>query len=320
MIARWTAQNVLGEGVCYNWIRGGISTAAPPPNSPVHLRFLAVLVHLCTTVGCGVLATTTELAPPPSVLPAASRLELIETVQRIATVESMRASVDITLTVRAADLTEEVRSRDVRGVLITRRPGWIRTNAEAPGGITTVYDMASDGEQFRVFIPLRNRVYEGRNEMTEISEERIENLRPQHILDAIMINRIENPDEVILDREMYGSAGYQILIETEPGEDGIRRITRKYWFSRADLKLARLIIFNDRTEVVTDAWYRDWGEDKGLPYPQFLEIERPLDGYILEFAILKPGLNEDIPDASFELTLPDGVEVETLGNQSPGNS
>ena len=286
----------------------------------MHLRFLAVLVHLCTVVGCGVLATTTELAPPPSVLPTASRLDLIETVQRIAKVESMRASVDITLTVRTADSTREVRSRDVRGVLLTRRPGWIRTNAEAPGGIAMVYDMVSDGEQFRVFIPLRNRVYEGRNELTDISEERIENLRPQHILDAIMIDPIEKPDEVILDREMYGSSGYQILIQTEDGEDGVPRITRKYWFSRSDLELARLIIFDDRTEIVTDAWYRDWGEDKGLPYPQSIEIERPLDGYIIELVILKPGLNEDIPDASFELSLPDGVEVETLGKRSPGTS
>ena len=300
--------------------RGGISTPPPPRHSPVHLRFLAVLVHLCTAVGCGVLATTTELAPPPSVLPIASRLELIETVQRIAEVESMRASVDITLTVRDADMTKQVQSREVRGVLLTRRPGWIRTNAEAPGGIATVYDMVSNGEEFRVYIPLRNRVYEGRNELTETSEERVENLRPQHILDAIMLDPIENPDEVILDREMYGSAGYQILIQTEAGEDGIRRITRKYWFSRSDLELARLIIFDDRTEVVTDAWYRDWGEDKGLPYPQFIEIERPVDGYILEFAILKPGLNEDIPDTSFELAVPDGVEVETLGTRSPGTS
>lgn len=300
--------------------RGGISTALPPRHSPVYLRFLAVLVHLCTAVGCGVLTTTTELAPPPSVLPAASRLELIETVQRIAKVESMRASVDITLTVRTADLTREVQSREVRGVLLTRRPGWIRTNAEAPGGIAMVYDMASDGEQFRVSIPLRNKVYEGRNELTEISEERIENMRPQHLLDAIMIEPIENPDEVILDREMYGSSGYQILIQTRDGEDGVRRITRKYWFSRSDLELARLIIFDDRTEVVTDAWYRDWGEDKGLPYPQSIEIERPLDGYIIELSILKPGLNEDIPDASFELTLPEGVEVETLGKRSPGTS
>ena len=292
----------------------------PPRDPPVPLRFLAVLVHLCTAVGCGVLAVTTELAPPPTVLRTASRLELIETVQRIAMVESMRASVDITLTVRSADLTKEERFREVRGALLTRRPGWIRTNAEAPGGIAMVYDMVSDGEQFRVFIPPRNRVYEGRNELTEISEERVENLRPQHILDAILIDPIENPDEVILDREMYGSAGYQILIQTEPGADGIRRITRKYWFSRADLKLARLIIFDDRTEVVTDAWYRDWGEDKGLPYPKFIEIERPLDGYILEFAILKPGLDEDIPDASFELALPSGVEVETVGKGSPGSS
>ncbi len=281
------------------------------------LRVIAVLVHLCTAVGCGVLATTTELAPAPSVLRTASRLELIETVQRIATVESMKASVDITLTVQSADATKEVRYRDVRGALLTRRPGWIRTNAEAPGGIAKVYDMVSDGNAFQVFIPWRNRVYEGRNELTEISEERVENLRPQHILDAIMLDPINRIDDVLLDIEMYGNAGYQILIQTEEGEDGKQRISRKYWFGRSDLELARLMILNHRTEIVTDAWYRDWHEDGGLPYPQFIKIERPLDGYTIDLEILKPGVNEEIPDSSFDLTLPSGIEVETIDKRSP---
>lgn len=263
-------------------------------------------------IGCGVLSTTAPLPPAPKLM-TANREALIDTIQRIASVDSMKAVIGVTLTVENSDKTKEVRYRDVRGALVTRRPGWIRTSGETPGGIAKVYDMVSDGSSFRVHLPWRNKVYEGRNELTHVSENRAENLRPQHILDAIMLEPISDLRGVLLDVEMYGSAGYQVLLQTDADEEGYRHIRRKYWFSRSDLELARLMILDDRTEIVTDAWYRDWSEHNGVPYPQFIRIERPQDGYELEIEILRPGLNEEIPDESFELALPKGIEVERVG-------
>ena len=47
--------------------------------------------------------------------------------------------------------------------------------------------------------------------MTENSEESVENLRVQHILNAITLDLIKIPDDVILYIEMYGTAEYEIL-------------------------------------------------------------------------------------------------------------
>ena len=275
-------------------------------------RTIAAVVCLAGASGCGVLSTTTEL-PVSAPLQSASREALVEAVQRFAAIQSMKAVVDITLTLQAADRSKETRYRNVRGALVTRRPGWIRTSGETPGGIAKVYDMVSDGQRFQVHVPWENKVYKGLNELTHVSENRFKNLRPQHILEAIMIEPVENTRDMLLDVEMYGRAGYQVLLQTEEDANGTRLIRRKYWFSRTDLRLARLMILDDRTEVATDAWYREWVEDNQLPYPRFIRIARPQDGYELEIEIVRPGINATIPDSSFELALPSGIETETVG-------
>ena len=235
------------------------------------------------------LSTTTKIQPPPPVR-TATRQQLMAEIQRIASIQSMKAVIETKLSVETEDRQKEVRYRHIRGALVTRRPGWIRTSGETPGGIAKLYDMVSDGAQFQVHLPWRNRVYMGRNELNEISENRAENIRPQHLLEAIMLEPIGPGQQVLLDVESYGRSGFQVLHLVEPGPEGVLRIRRKYWFGRSDLRLARLMILDDRAELATDAWYRRWQEDKGLPYPQFIQIERPMDGYTLEIEILKPGL------------------------------
>ena len=282
-------------------------------------RISASLVCLCAFVGCGVLSTTTELPPPPPAR-TASRQDLINTIQRIASVESMKAKIEITLTVQTSERNRETRYRNVQGALVIRRPGWIRTSAEAPGGIAKAYDMVSDGTTFQVHLPWQNRVYEGETSLVQVSENRFENIRPQHMLQAIMLEPIEDETKVLLDIEMYGQSGYQVLHVVQDGPGNTLRIRRKYWFSRSDLQLARLMILDDHTEVATDAWYRDWQEDEGLPYPQHIRVDRLQDGYSLEIEISNPGLNEEVPADLFQLALPDNIEVERVGEAPTADS
>ena len=280
----------------------------------MYLRNSAVAVCLAACLGCGVLSSTTRLPPPPTVK-TASRQDLVDQIQRFASIRSMKAVIDVTLTVQSTDREKETRFRNVRGALVTRRPGLIRTKAETPGGIAIVYDMVSDGTRFQVHLPWRNRVYQGPTALTHISENRAENIRPQHLLDVLMLEPIGPGRKTLLDFNMYGRSGYQVLHEVLEDPGGDLRIARKYWFSRSDLKLSRLMILDERSELVTDAWYRGWQEAGGLPYPQFIRVERPKDGYGLEIEIVKPGLDEDVPDGSFDLDLPDGVEIVRIGEE-----
>ncbi len=284
----------------------------------VLLRSSVVAVCVLSSVSCAVLKSTSRIVPPP-VYRSATKQELVDRIQRFASIQSMRASIEVSLIVRSNARDKETEYRQVKGALVTRRPGLIRTNAETPAGLAVVYDMVSDGETFQVHLPWRNRVYEGPTELTQISDNRAKNIRPQHMLDAIMLEPIGPQKKVLLDFNSYGQSGYQILHVVETDADGEWRIRRKYWFSRSDLTLARMLILDDRAEIVTDAWYRAWLEDNGLPYPQFIRIDRPRDGYRIEIEILNPGLNQPVPDESFRLELPVGIAIERIDNQpTPG--
>lgn len=284
-------------------------------------RISAVAVCLASASACGVLTTTTKLPPAPTFL-TATKAELLKKIDEIASVQSMKATIEVTLTVQSSERDRETEYRNVSGALVTRRPGLIRTYAETPGGIATVYDMASNGKVFQVHLPWKNRVYQGETAISHISENRAENIRPQHLLEAIMLEPIGDQNRTLLDFNMYGRSGYQVLHEVEESEDGDFRIRRKFWFNRADLTLSRLMILDDRAELVTDVWYREWLQEKGLPYARYLRIEREKDGYRVDLQIDKPGLNETVPDESFDLNLPAGIVVERIGDESdsPSNS
>ena len=304
---------------CYNSVTFCFNCDCSRKGLVYLLRLITIVLYLVSALGCGVLTTTTKLPPRPT-FQTASLEQLVEKIQRFATINSMKAVVEIRITVQFTERKEEVRYRDIRGALVIRRPDWIRTSAQSPGGIATLFDMVSDGTTFQVHLPLRNRVYEGENELNQPSENWAENIRPQHIRDAIMLDPIQNRTKVLLDSVAYGQTGYQVVIELVETKDKGLRIKRKYWFDRADLQLSRMLQFNEKSEVTTDTWYGNWLEVNELPYPGNIRIDRPSDGYRLEINILKQELNEDIPDTSFVLTLPADVEILTVGENDSSPS
>ncbi len=267
---------------------------------------------LGVSLGCGLISTTTKVTPPP-VFQTAGRQQLIDKIEKLASIESMKSTIYITLTVESEDRAEKTQHREVRGALVTRRPRWIRTTAQTPGGMSKAIDMVSNGDTFQVHVPWKNLVYEGDNALDAPSDNRAENIRPQHILTAIMFAPIQQDQMILMDTESYGRTGYQVVHIVDRNVGGEPKIRRKYWFARDTLALARLQILDDDSELATDAWYRDWQDEDGLPYPKFAQIRRPQDGYQIDIQILKAGLNETVPDTSFVLTLPEDIEVERIG-------
>jgi hypothetical protein len=243
----------------------------------------------------------------------ASLAELVERLNELGQIQSMKATVDLQLSLLSDD-EEQVREfRDVRGYVLTRRPSFIRTIALAPVVRSTAFDMASDGETFQVHFASRNRFFEGLNALSTRSEKRGENVRPQHILEAIMIDPPEAGEEPALENAVENLQPFQVVLLVRKNGNGNLRLTRKFWFDRNTLDLSRLQIFDEHGDIVAHATYSEWDQENSLPYPKRMSIARPQDGYTLNIHVLKPGLNEPIPDDSFVLTPPPGVPVERLG-------
>ena len=57
---------------------------------------------------------------------------------------------------------------------------------------TTAFDMVSDGQDFKVWIPTKNKFVVGKNNVaTPNTDQPMENIRPQNIYEALLIRQID---------------------------------------------------------------------------------------------------------------------------------
>ncbi len=278
------------------------------------MRSLLTTLCFLSLLSAGCLSKTRKVTPPPTTLLDASLDDLLAELRRLGSIQSMKATVDLQLSYLNDARTKETQLRDVRGFVLARRPDDIRVQAQVPVTGGRAFDMASDGSTFRVYLPWKGRFFEGDTKALR-SEKRTENIRPQHVLEALLPEPPAEDEMCVMDRVTEGPRHFYVvqMLVRRPGE-GLR-IQRKAWFDRTTLRMARMEVRNDDEEVISLARYRAWTDEFGDVFPREIALTRPLEGYDLVMRFIKPGLNEEVPDDSFELDAPPGVEVERVGEE-----
>jgi len=207
--------------------------------------------------------------------------------------------------------------------VLARQPALLHFRGLMPIVRTTAFDMVSDGEQFKLWIPPKNRFVVGRNQIqTQNPEHPLENLRPQDIYDALLIPPIDPVSEsAVMERSyetLHDAKGYPML-QDDYELVVIRRkgdmqavLSRKIIFSRIDLKPHRQIIYDEEGKVATDARYAEYKDYDGVNYPSRIEIKRPQEEYDITLNMLKVEINHPLTDDQFVLEQPAGAEVVHL--------
>jgi len=210
---------------------------------------------------------------------------------------------------------------EVKAFLLAARPAQIRMIGQAPVVGTTVFDMASDGETFRVFIPSKHKFLVGTVAAEKNSSKPIENLRPQHLLDALLWPEIRKEESTTLREFNDENARYYVLTVLRGGYQ--LEVLREIWFDRADLHVARIETFGPKGLLVSDIHLADWRpidnalgqnaqaapSDGVTSFPRSIRLERPHDDYKLDLQVTKISLNEEIPAERFHLEQPAGAEL-----------
>ena len=204
--------------------------------------------------------------------------------------------------------------KDVRGYILFRKPEHIRIIGLYPVVRNKAFDMVSDGSTFRLYIPAKNRFVTGRNELTVLSKNKLENLRPQHFLEALMVRPWDSQNEKVVLQNLTDedNAAY-ILHFLAPKPDGDLSLRRQVWFSRLNLRIARELIFDPDGNILTDARYSDWQEYDRVPFPKRIDITRPRDEYALVLTLVKMDINKNVEAAKFQLEQPPGSVLQALG-------
>jgi hypothetical protein len=283
--------------------------------------------------GCGghvITRTTTVQGAAKPVARDASREELIDRYNSLARgVQTLSATVELKPTAGSKYSGVIQEYHEVKAFLLAARPANIRVIGQVPVIGKTAFDMASDGETFRVSIPSKNKFLVGSVAAGRASDKPIENLHPEHMLEAFLWPEIRKEEEVLLE-EFNEEAGRFYVLTVLRG--GYRtEILRKIWFDRADLQVARLENFGPKGVLQTDIHLSDWrpfdlSAATNAPSPTALTasaaptafahtiaIDRPHDDYRLDLQVNKITLNDPIPAARFALEQPAGSELVRVG-------
>jgi len=218
---------------------------------------------------------------------------------------------------------------DVPGFILAKRPAMVRVIGQAPVVATNIFDMVSDGEVVRIFIPSKNTLLVGATSFIRASKKPIENLRPQHVVEALFWPELPAGGNVLFEQFDGDLNRYYILTLVRPTDGSRLEIARKIWFDRADLRVSRVQVYGAGGRLDSDIAYSDWqplgaAPEGGAPalrqvsYAHDIHIWRPQDDYKLEIQILRLTVNEEILTDRFELAQPAGTDLVRVGEEQAG--
>ena len=207
--------------------------------------------------GCAV--SKKRVVPPGEMRPAleAASQQLIEKYnQQARAVRSLNAAVEL-IPVAGSSYTGVIEEyHNVHGFVLAQKPAHIRLIGQAPVVAKNIFDMVSDSETFRILIPSKQKFIVGPAAFERPAKKPIENLRPQHLLDALFWPEIDARQQVLFEEFNAETARYYIL--TVLRGMSMLEIVRKVWFERTDLSVARVQLYGPGGRLVSDVRYADW--------------------------------------------------------------
>jgi len=227
---------------------------------PSRARFLSVTLLLTLLVVGGGCTTKSKVSVPPLLSPLveADTSRLIEEINRLAAVRSIRGKIDIQfLDTSFAECGVAEKYRTADGEVTVQRPGQVYLVIQAPLGVVKIAEMTSDGERFRVAVfqgdekyrrfvrGTNNAVYKklesngntpqvdcggDSDKQKAASMQRgissLSSLRPQHFTDALLI-RPAAPNE---SNVLYAQTEtFEEEADTRPAARKNARLVRSYY-------------------------------------------------------------------------------------------
>jgi hypothetical protein len=242
--------------------------------------------------------------------------------QQAETIKSLKATVDIDSSVGGMKKGHVTDYKEIRGYVLARKPDWLHMIGLMPIVRTTAFDMVSNGQEFKLWIPPKNKFVIGKNqEPKRQTGQPMENIRPQDIYEALLIRHIDPASEIAVMANGYETLhdgkGHRVLqpdyeLTVIHKYDSGWRISRKIIFGRTDLKPHQQYIYDEDVNVATDARYAEYKDFDGVSFPSRIEIYRPQEEYDITLNMLKVDMNKPLTDEQFVLEQPAGAQVVHL--------
>jgi outer membrane lipoprotein-sorting protein len=277
------------------------------------------LILLFFLVATGCVKTTTVLPPDQRLLPAksATRSELLESLMKKGQqIGTLKATINIDASHGGAATGVLDEYRQTKGYVFVDRPVHIRMQIQAPVVSSTVAIMVSDGQEYRVSIPLKNEfAIEDVNAPID-PKNILSSLRPQIILEGLFVDITElakKPSvKSFIEEEIVGIRSYYIFSFFDTASDE-PELLQRIWIDRADLEVSRKQVFGKDGRLEQDVEYQDYHNENRVSYPKLITIRRPIEGVTLKITFQQTTLNDTL-DAKllFDLPRPEGSKLLQL--------
>jgi outer membrane lipoprotein-sorting protein len=284
---------------------------------------MALALAVLPSTGCLFRTRPVEETYSRTPLKESSQSALIDIInQQAQKIQSLQATVDIDTSAGGARKGHVTDYKEIRGYVLARKPAMLHMIGLLPIVRTTAFDMVSDGQEFKLWIPPKNRFVIGSNAVqTHNTDQPMENIRPQDIYDALLIRSIDPSEIAVLENGyeiLHDAKGHRVLqadyelivIRKKSDNQGI--LARKIVFSRTDLQPHRQYIYDEEGNLVTDARYANYKDYDGISFASRIEIFRPQEEYDITLNMLKLEINKPLRDDQFALAQPPGAEVVRL--------
>ena len=278
----------------------------------------------CWLSGCSLFPTTRKLPvpKPPLITQTATPEELVALLnRRWEGLNTLTATVEIQASVIK---TKEGLAKDyptLRGWILMRKPAMLRVVGQDLG--VRVFDMASDGKEFTLSIPLQKRAIRGSNLLKKKSVNALENIRPGFFFDAMAVRGLE-PDDlygVVADSEtvedtarkhLYTVPEY-ILSISKP-KPGSRELTpvRVVTFNRNDLQPSQQDLYDSQGNLETQVYYSGYRNFDSAAYPTSIKIKRPQEEIQIVLTVEEVKENPPLGDDQFVVKPAEGAAIQNL--------
>jgi len=293
-------------------------------HSKRRLRFLLTAVFLLPLSGCLLRSHRVQSQISTAPLKQATEAELVDRINsEAAKIKTLNATVDISTAVGGWTKGKITQYQSISGYILVRKPQMLRMIGLLPIVRNRAFDMVSNGQTFELSIPPKNRFILGRNDViAHNTHQPLENLRPQHILDALLLREIDPSDEIAVLENSYEAVADpktrkelqqpDYVITVIHRDSGGWYLSRKIVISRTDLEPHEQIIYDRNGYIASDVRYGKFAEHDGIDFPNEIDIWRPQEEYAIDLAVQKLVLNQPMTDEQFTLQQPAGAQVVHL--------
>jgi outer membrane lipoprotein-sorting protein len=297
-------------------------------NVRILLRALLAVSVTLSLAGCLFRSKKPEVLLSNAPLKSANLDQLVAFIDTQATrVKTLSATVDIVASSGGSKKGKITEYKEIKGYILVRQPSMLRMIGLMPIVRNRAFDMVSDGTAFKLWIPPANKFVIGSNNIVHPSPKPLENLRPQHIYDALLLHPIDPSHDIAVleqsNRTIEDPKTKKNMLEPDYNVDVITRmdhswyLSRKISFSRVDLMPVRQRVYDRNGYLATDATYFNFKDYSGVLFPSEIRIWRPQEEYSVTLKIEKITLNQPLSDEQFVLNQPPGSQLVQLDKTPP---